>query len=160
MIFPDYPTIGIVVSCLVLCVAGIYLFRQTRLSRIAVRVPTRLFSGVIVVCSISVLGMFGCASAFDVTTHSTPIYSPDHLSALRITDVDSGALGGYTWVGLYSHHGLIGRSIFSGDWKAAEPQTVRWLNDSEIVIGYHASYIHRPTCKSVNGISVKCEPVN
>jgi len=159
MIFPDYSTIGIVAICLGLCGGSVYLFRSTGLSSTIIKVPTRLVSGLVVACSVLALGMFGCASAWNVTTRSAPIYSPDHLRALRITDTDAGALGGFTGITLYSHHGLIGRTIFAGDWKAAESQTVRWLNNSEVVIRYDASYIHPPRCDSAEGVSVKCEPV-
>jgi len=159
MVFPDYSTISIIATGIVLFGGGIHLFHRTGSSRLIVKVPTRIISGLIVVSSGLLLGIFGCATAWNVTNHSTAIYSPDHLRALRINDTDSGALGGYTWVTLYSHHGLIGRTIFAGDWKAVEPQTVQWLNDSQIVIHYDASYLDHPTCKSVSGVSVRCEPV-
>jgi len=159
MIFPDYWTIGIVVICLFLCGGGVYLFRRTGSSSPVVKVPTRLVSGLVVACSVVALGMFGCASAWNVTAHSIPIYSPDRQRALRITDTDSGALGGFTNITLYSHHGLIGRNVFSGDWRAVEPRTVRWINDSQVVIRYDASYIYPPACNSASGVSVRCEPV-
>jgi hypothetical protein len=159
VIFPDYWTICVVGGCLLFGSIGIYMFRRTRSSRYMIKVPTQFLSALTVVASGLLLCMFGCASAFNVTTHSIPIYSPDHSRALRITDVDSGALGGYTFITLYSYHGLVGRTIFAGDWRATEPRAVQWITNSQVAVRYDASYIHPPRCNWASGVSISCEPV-
>jgi multisubunit Na+/H+ antiporter MnhB subunit len=124
MIFPDYGTIGAIAGCLILLSLSIYFFRRTRSGRLSVRLPTRILSALLTVCSGLLICVYGCASLWNATTHSIPIYSPDKLRAVRITNVDSGALGGYTFVTLYSHRGLMSKNIFSGDWGDTKPHEI------------------------------------
>jgi hypothetical protein len=161
MIFPNYRTIVVIAICIAPIVVGVLLFRGVRLARLGFKVPTRIFSVLLCMCGGCLLFLYGCMSTFSSTEHSSAIYSPDHRKAMRIENWDAGALGGSTSVVLYSHFGVITKTIFSGEYYQADKSSVQWLNNSEILIRYDSSYgtSTSPFCEGSRSVAVRCEPV-
>ena len=154
MIFPDYGEIrafGVLVGLLL---AAIWAFRAASSMRKIIRVSVRLLSGFIIVLASTVtLILAGCGTV----TRSAPIYSPDHQKAIRITDLDWGAVGGDTSVELYSHHGLISEKVFTGEFAAVGPKDISWVNDSEVSIRYSGFATKTAeTCNQAHSVKVKC----
>jgi hypothetical protein len=133
---------------------GIWMFRIVKLKRILIRLPARVVSlGFIGLGSIAIL-FAGCGALFVST--SMPIYSPDRTRALRIENLDRGALGGDTSVILYSSFGFRQSFIFTGEWKIAEVKDLRWSSNNEVLIGWHGSVLPS-TCEDAQGVTVRCE---
>ena len=163
MIFPSYTPIVVAVICIAPLVVGVLLFKIVQSSRQWVRVPPRVFAVLLCLCGVCLLALDGFMSFyFSSTEHSSAIYSPDHQKSIRIETWDAGAVGGGTSVVLYSHFGLIQKSVFSGEYHQTDKDSVRWLNNSSIVISYGGSYSATPVspfCQGSGSISVKCNPV-
>jgi hypothetical protein len=154
MIFPEWRRILIYCVLFVLIFSSIWAFRLVRTRHLVVRIPVRIVSlAVFGLASLLTLSIVSCEFS---NTRSTPIYSPDHRHALRIYDYDAGATGGSTEVLLFSHYGLLSNAVFEGNWKAAEPKGVHWVNDREVEILYEPSY-GPPSCMSTGQVTIRCE---
>lgn len=133
---------------------GIWLFRTVRTKRAIIRISVRTLSVVLIALNSLAVCIIGCGAL--LTTISAPIYSPDRGHALRVEDHDEGAVGGETNVDLYSKFGMHQDTIFSSEWRSAEPKDISWLNDHEILIQYHAPVLPN-TCASAQNVTVHCQ---
>ena len=98
---------------------------------------------------------------FSSTTKSKLFYSPDGKTALQVEDETSGALGGSTYIPLYSHHGLFSHLIYVGEFGSVRLDDVRWVNDREVLISYPLSPQYRAPYKcggTFGDIRVQCAP--
>jgi hypothetical protein len=133
---------------------GILAFRAVRSQDLLVRLPVWFVSAVLVIIGLVGGLFFGLGSLSG--SNSASIDSPDRKHAIRIENSDEGALGGDTFVILYSAHGLVSDAIFSGEWKVVEAKDVRWFGNTTVRITYRANP-YRMTCQSAREIEVKCE---
>jgi hypothetical protein len=156
MIFVDWGFVWEFVAFAAVIAGGIWGFRKVQPRSAAIRLPVRIVSSLFAGASLLLLTMVSCGEA--VTTHSTPLYSPDGKQAVRTNDYDAGALGGWTTIYLYSDHGFYSQSILGGLWKNAEIKDVRWLSDSEILISVPqwSPDEKLPECASTNHVKVTC----
>jgi hypothetical protein len=92
-------------------------------------------------------------TAIGCLSYSSPLYSPDHLKAVRIRTDDEGATGGNTHVELFSKHGFSSMEVYSGQWKSVDVQDIRWLSNSELVIT-HDSPMY--SCEGSPTVVVRC----
>jgi len=161
MIFPNYQAMAVIGICIAPLILGGLLFRIVRTTRSVVRIPTRIFSVLLCVCGACLISLWGFMNFyFTSTQHSSAIYSPDHRQALRVETWDAGAVGGGTSVILYSHFGLITKTIFSGEYAQVDKNSVRWLSNSHVLIEYDNSYeTANPFCDGSRSVSVKCMAV-
>ena len=102
VIFLDYTRMEPFAICLLFGLASVWLFHVVRLYRKAIRIPIQAGSFLAVIASTLLFLFFGCGELLLETTHSEPLYSPNGRSALRVTDVDAGALGDGSYVQLVS----------------------------------------------------------
>lgn len=157
MIFLEWRRILTYCVLLLLIFSSIWAFRLVRTKHLLVRIPVRILSlAVFGLASLMTLSIVSCEFS---NTRSTPIYSPDHRRALRIYDYDAGATGGGTEVLLFSDYGLRSETVFDGNWKAAEPKGVHWVNDHEVEILYEPSY-SPPRCMSIEYVTIRCQPAS
>jgi len=154
MIFPDYEEIRAFGVLMGFLFAAIWAFRSARSTRKIIRMSVRLLSVLVMVLASTVtLVLVGCGTI----TRSAPIYSPDHQKAIRITNVDWGAVGGDTSVELYSHYGLISEKVFTGEFAAVGPKDIRWVSNSEVSIRYFGSLTKAAeTCNQAHSVKVNC----
>ena len=95
---------------------------------------------------------------FEQTTQSAPIYSPDHSSAVIVSNADSGALGGSTYIQLYAKHGFVNYLVFVGDYAQTDRTHVRWLDGNRLEISFWQSRL-APRCSSNRFVTIVCTPL-
>jgi len=137
------------VSIMLLGIAVSWYIRRRRIVwRILVRLvslPVAALGGLLALLTITASG---CQS------YSEPIYSPDHLRAVRVRVSDLGATGGGTNVEVYSLHGLRSDLVFSGNWRTVDSWNVHWIGNDELQITH---YDPAPGyCRDAGSIRVKC----
>lgn len=86
----------------------------------------------------------------------TIIYSPTRRYALVVINSDLGATGGGSAVWLYSSHGFHKDALFVGKWNQTDPDHVRWLNDTEVVVDEAVRYGEPSFCKGARHVTVHC----
>jgi hypothetical protein len=132
MLFINLRLVICIAASVAFFVLGIWVSRIVKSKGMLIRLPARVVSlGIIGLGSIAIL-FVGCGALF--TSTSAPVYSPDRKQALRIQNIDGGALGGATSVILYSGLGFHQAFIFSGEWKVVEVKDLRWISNDEILI--------------------------
>lgn len=139
---------------MVVAVSG-WFFYTVRGKRVFIRVPVRVASVVIVAVSFAVLAFLGWG-VIVTRKISAPMYSPGRSHSIRVEDHDEGAVGGETNVDLYSSFGLHKDTVFSSEWKSTEPKDIRWVNDHEVLIQYHAP-VQPMTCVGAQDVVVHCQ---
>lgn len=162
MIFPNYGTLGRLAICIAPIVLGVLLYRLVRSNRPSVKLSARVLGVLLCLCGGFLSLLYGCVSAFSATEYSSALYSPNHRYAIRVENWDAGALGGSTSVTLYSHFGLITKTIFAGEYAQTDRDAIRWLSNSEISIDYDKNPYESsrpPFCEGTGRITVSCRPV-
>ncbi len=156
MVFLNYVLLFVFATCVVLVSASIWAFRFVRSRRPFSRISVRCLAVFVVACSI----LTACLSTILALTKITPspIYSPDRKRALRVDYADSGALGGVTFVMLYSNHGLQSDVIFSQEGRTVRPENLRWISDSEILVPYsiYSPRYSPQVCAGPARVKVRC----
>ncbi len=77
---------------------------------------------------------------------------------MRIENLDGGALGGTTSVGLYSLEGLMKEEVLTGEWNIVEQKDLHWDGNGHLLITYDGRWGNIPTCYRARSIEVNCIP--
>ena len=110
-------------------------------------------------CCMFSVAMSGCERAVSATTESDYVYAPGGRNAFRVTDSSQGALGGSTYITLYSWHGLIRNLIYVGDYASTRAAIVSWNGSEAVTVRYYEGGLHPSACKQTRFVSVHCESI-
>jgi hypothetical protein len=119
-----------------------------------VRLILRIVAVTVFIAGLLVTVAFRMGS--DLSSFSSPIYSPDHKHALRIEDVKMEP-GPRTTVYLYSNHGFLIDRVFYGTLGSVTAKDIHWLDNSSVLITYGPPSA-KQFCASTAQVRVSAEP--
>jgi hypothetical protein len=135
MVFIEWWLVRRVCCGLMLIALGAFAFWLVRRKGPWPRLTIRTIS--IGIALVGVLVVLFWLSSIGYRTYSVPIYSPNGKIAARIRTGGTGGIGSANIVELWSLHGFKEDVVFNVGWGGIEPQDIRWINDSELMIIYH-----------------------
>lgn len=159
MLVFDHRPIQIVLFLSVVLAVALWVWRVIGRRRKLLRLPLRAVAVLLALASSLLLLVDGCTELTTATEASSPLYSPDHKRAVVVRDWDFGALGGGTYLDMYSYGGLFEEHIAGGDWKIIQAQDIRWTSNSDLILGYSPEYGSKPSCESSVDVRVTCVPL-
>lgn len=156
MIFFSWWRVCILAAPVLILVGAVWTFWLVRSAKRWILVTVRSLSVLLMALSL-LFGLMGVAARlFGRITDYAPQYSADRRFAIQVEDLDEGAVGGQSVVGLYTGYGLRQAEVYLGNWKQVESRDVEWMGPREVRIRYHGEESPR-VCKGAFAVVVKCE---
>lgn len=160
MVFINWWMVSETTLALFMIAGGVIGFRKARklsqrLARFGIRLVCVPLAGMGTLLGLLLLltTASGCESV------SAPMYSPSGRAAVRIYDLDGGAVGGDTSVEVFWVRGFRQANVFTGPWKAVEPADIHWIGDSEMSISYRADApADQYHCTTTAVVKIVCTP--
>jgi hypothetical protein len=153
MIFIDYSVVFAYTVLLVFVALGVIGIRLAIRKPGLIRILLCLVSILILVAGWVIFASFKLGYA--QTSFSPPIYSPDHMHAIRIED-DKMDPGSRTTVYLYSGHGFTVSRVFYGTLGSVKTEDVHWQSNSAVLITYEYPNA-KQFCASTREVTVSVE---
>ncbi len=144
------------VICIAMFLLFLLAFRLVRRRNRWLRWPVRIVS--VPAMGLAVLATMLVALASGCQTNSELRYSPRGDKAIRVEELDGGAVGGDTAVFLYTDIGLRRQRLYSDSWKSVEAKDVHWTSESQVTIAYYSGYSEPVECSSTTAVTVTCNP--
>ena len=152
---PLFRNLLIVTAVIVAAAAAMWLVRR---KTVVTKVIVGIFSIPLGLLGIFLLGLIVLSQLMGCDIHGIPRYSPNGKIAARTETSSEGALGGDTFVTLYTAHGFSTKTIFSGDLQSVRDSDIQWLDDSHLVIHYvpYRERDIRNSCEDTRNVHVTC----
>jgi hypothetical protein len=156
MFFFNFGSFRLYCMCATCILLGVLALKAVRSKKLLIKVPVEFGSVVLVLLGlIAGVLFFGLGELTE--SHSAAIYSPDRKHAIRVENSDEGAVGGSTFVVLYSVHGLRTDMIFLGEGGAIQAKDIYWISNEAVLVSYHHPSQPPRVCASARGVTVRCE---
>jgi hypothetical protein len=141
-------------------VAAAAVMWVVRRKRVVIKVIVGIFSIPLGLLGMLLLGFIAFGELMGCDTHGIPQYSPNGKIAARTETSDEGALGGDTFVTLYTTYGFSTKSIFHGGTVTVRDNDIRWLDDSHLVVHYklYGGLDEVKFCEGTARVQVTCVP--
>jgi hypothetical protein len=154
MFFIEWRFLGIIATALLVIAGAVFAFVSVRHKRRLARWMVRIASVLVGTVALLLLLLLEVASSLE--SNSKLVYSPTGRVAARVTTNDEGALGGSTFVQVFSTHGFHQDSVYLGDWGSVGAGDLHWKDDSHLEVHHESASMY--WCKSTRTVVVECRP--